>query len=126
MLAREVRILFGKEWRQLLRSRGAMATALLLPLLLMVVIPCLQLLSLKVVGTPRPVNLPPGVELPRGLRELTQDPQAMMPTKMRHIRTDPRSRMVDLSASYSAILNILRLFGYFSLGNSIGRLLEYR
>jgi len=50
----------------------------------------------------------------------------MTPTKMRHIRTDPRSRMVDLSASYSAILNILRLFGYFSLGNSIGRLLEYR
>ena len=61
-----------------------------------------------------------------GVQSQGQDPQAMMPTKMRHIRTDPRSRMVDLSASYSAILNILRLFGYFSLGNSIGGLLEYR
>jgi ABC-type Na+ efflux pump permease subunit len=78
MLAREVRILFGKEWRQLLRSRGAMVTALLLPLLMLVVIPGLQLLGAKAGAMQPGVNLPPGVVLPRGLRELTQDPLAMM------------------------------------------------
>ena len=36
MLAREVRILFRKEWRQLVRSRGAMLTALLLPIILLI------------------------------------------------------------------------------------------
>lgn len=77
MLGREVRILFGKEWRQLLRSRGAMVTALLLPLLLLVIVPGLQMLGMKA-GAARPVNLPPGVPLPRGLRELSEDPVAMM------------------------------------------------
>jgi ABC-2 type transport system permease protein len=78
MLAREVRILFGKEWRQLLRSRGAMVTALLLPLLMLVIIPGLQMLGMKAGGMQPGVNLPPGVQLPPGLRELTRDPMAMM------------------------------------------------
>lgn len=77
MLEREVRILFRKEWRQLLRSRGAMVTALLLPILLLVIIPGLQMLGMKA-GASRPVNLPPGGHLPRGLRELAEDPVAMM------------------------------------------------
>ncbi|MFY0528252.1 ABC transporter permease subunit [Archangium gephyra] len=77
MLEREVRILFRKEWRQLVRSRGAMLTALLLPILLLVVIPGLQMLGMKM-GATKPVNLPPGVELPRGLREMAEDPVAMM------------------------------------------------
>jgi ABC-2 type transport system permease protein len=77
MLAREVRILFRKEWRQLVRSRGAMLTALLLPILLLVIIPGLQMLGMKAGGA-RPVDLPPGVELPRGMRELVDDPLAMM------------------------------------------------
>jgi ABC-2 type transport system permease protein len=78
MLEREVRILFGKEWRQLLRSRGAMVTALLLPILLLVIVPGLQMLAMKA-GAPRSqVNLPPGVQLPRGLRELAENPVAMM------------------------------------------------
>ncbi|WP_257453523.1 ABC transporter permease [Archangium lipolyticum] len=77
MFAREVRILFGKEWCQLLRSRGAMLTALLLPVLLLVIIPGVQMLGLKS-GAMKPVNLPPGVELPPGLRELAEDPVAMM------------------------------------------------
>jgi ABC-2 type transport system permease protein len=78
MLAREVRILFGKEWRQLLRSRGAMLTALLLPILLLVIIPGLQMLGMKAGAAKPPMNLPPGVELPRGLREFADDPVAMM------------------------------------------------
>lgn len=77
MLAREVRILFRKEWRQLVRSRGAMVTALLLPIILLVVVPGLQMLGMKA-GAARPLNLPPGVELPRGLREFATDPVAMM------------------------------------------------
>ncbi|MFL5357020.1 ABC transporter permease [Archangium sp.] len=78
MLGREVRILFGKEWRQLLRSRGAMVTALLLPIILLVLVPGLQMLGLKAGGARPPVNLPPGMVLPRGLRELAEDPVAMM------------------------------------------------
>lgn len=81
MLEREVRILFGKEWRQLLRSRSAMVTALLLPVLLLVVIPGLQLLGMKS-GAASTVNLPPGMVLPRGLRALAEDPVAMMRAMM--------------------------------------------
>ncbi len=77
MLEREVRILFGKEWRQLLRSRGAMVTALLLPMLLLVVVPGLQMLGMKA-GLTKPVNLPPGLMLPRGFRDMAADPVAMM------------------------------------------------
>ena len=77
MLAREVRILFRKEWRQLVRSRGAMLTALLLPIILLVIVPGLQMLGLKT-GAAKPVNLPPGVELPPGLREMAENPLAMM------------------------------------------------
>jgi len=77
MLEREVRILFRKEWRQLVRSRGAMLTALLLPLILLVIVPGLQMLGMKT-GAAKPVNLPPGVELPPGLREMAENPLAMM------------------------------------------------
>lgn len=77
MLAREVRILFRKEWRQLVRSRGAMVTALLLPFILLVIVPGLQMLGMKT-GAAKPVNLPPGVEMPPGLRELAENPLAMM------------------------------------------------
>ncbi|WNG50989.1 ABC transporter permease subunit [Archangium minus] len=77
MLEREVRILFRKEWRQLLRSRGAMVSALLLPMILLVIVPGLQMVGLKT-GMSKPVNLPSGVELPPGLREFTQDPMSMM------------------------------------------------
>jgi ABC-2 type transport system permease protein len=77
MLSREVRILFGKEWRQLVRSRGAMLTALLLPLLMLVVIPGLQMLGLRGAG-PQALNLPPGTPLPPGLAGLGTDPRALL------------------------------------------------
>jgi ABC-2 type transport system permease protein len=77
MLAREVRILFGKEWHQLVRSRGAMLTALLLPLLLIVVVPGLQMLGMSAAGAPG-VNIPPGIPLPPGLREVGQDPRGLV------------------------------------------------
>ena len=74
MLAPETTILFRKEWRQLLRSKGAMLSALLLPTLLLLVIPGTQILG---PSAAEGVNLPTGVNLPPGLETLSQDPKAM-------------------------------------------------
>lgn len=43
-MEREVRLLFRKEWHQLLRSHAVLVSAALPPVVLLVVIPCLQLL----------------------------------------------------------------------------------
>lgn len=59
MIDRSVRILLGKELRQLGRSRGALVSATLLPLLLLVVVPIPQLVTLRSV----PLNIP---DLPGG------------------------------------------------------------
>ncbi|HEX6292512.1 MAG TPA: ABC transporter permease subunit [Herpetosiphonaceae bacterium] len=79
MIAREVRILMAKEWRHLLRSRGAMLTALLLPMLLLLIIPGLQMLAFTA-GVPMSSNteFPPGAPLPPGLAEIGDDPKAML------------------------------------------------
>jgi ABC-type Na+ efflux pump permease subunit len=77
MLAREVRILFDKEWRQLVRSRSAMLTALILPLLLLVIIPGLQIVALSA-GAPPGMVAPPGGKLPPGLEVVAQDPKALL------------------------------------------------
>ncbi len=76
MLAREVRILFRKEWRQLLRSKGALLTALLLPALMIVVIPVLLTLT---TGMAKELpSLPKGVSLPPALAEAATDPMAVV------------------------------------------------
>ena len=59
MIDRSVQILLGKELRQLGRSRGALVSATLLPLLLLVVVPIPQLLTLRNL----PLDIP---ELPGG------------------------------------------------------------
>jgi ABC-2 type transport system permease protein len=59
VIDRSVRILLGKELRQLGRSRGALVSATLLPLLLLVVVPIPQLVTLRSV----PLNIP---DLPGG------------------------------------------------------------
>jgi ABC-2 type transport system permease protein len=75
VLTPEVKALLGKELRQLLRSRAAVASALLLPLLLLVVVPVLQMLGI----TRAPVShLPPGVPLPPGLQGMAEDPKVMV------------------------------------------------
>jgi ABC-2 type transport system permease protein len=72
MLAREVRILFRKEWRQLIRSRGAMLTALLLPVFLLVIAPSAQILG---ISFEQPgMKLPEGLPLPPALQRLHDDP----------------------------------------------------
>ncbi|HEY8829995.1 MAG TPA: ABC transporter permease subunit, partial [Candidatus Limnocylindria bacterium] len=59
MIDRSVQILLGKELRQLGRSRGALVSATLLPLLLLVVVPIPQLVTLRNL----PLDIP---ELPGG------------------------------------------------------------
>ncbi len=78
MLSREVRILFGKEWRQLLRSRSAMLTALLLPVLMLVVVPGLQMVAASAGNPAAGANIPRGVMLPPGLEAMRDDPKAML------------------------------------------------
>lgn len=75
MFGREVRILFRKEMRQLLRSKGAMLSSLLLPLVILVIVPSLQMLGISM-GQPQnkiPVNVP----LPPALALAAEDPRAM-------------------------------------------------
>jgi ABC-type transport system involved in multi-copper enzyme maturation permease subunit len=78
MLGPEVRTLMHKEWRQLVRSRGAMASALLLPLLLLLVLPVGQMLGMRAAGSEAVRPLPPGVNLPPGLVEMNRDPAALL------------------------------------------------
>ncbi|WP_224368131.1 ABC transporter permease subunit [Hyalangium versicolor] len=77
MLAREVRLLFRKELSQLLRNRGAMLSALFLPLLMILLMPLAQIFSMSS-AHPRDLHLPPEVPLPPGLAELRSDPRAFL------------------------------------------------
>jgi ABC-2 type transport system permease protein len=77
MAAREVRILFRKELRQLLRNRGALLTALFLPLLMILIMPMAQITSTSG-GKLHDLRLPEGLQLPPGLAELRHDPRALL------------------------------------------------
>ena len=63
---REVRILIRKELRQVTRSRAALASSVLLPVLLLLVVPMIQLTAIHFANgakaTPAPIRgLPPGL-----------------------------------------------------------------
>ncbi|MBN1204682.1 MAG: ABC transporter permease subunit [Myxococcaceae bacterium] len=76
MLAPEVRILLRKELRQLVRNRGAMLTALFLPVLIMLIVPLAQILG---VNPDRPPELGFAKDsLPPGLAAVGKDPLAFM------------------------------------------------
>lgn len=82
MISPQLRALVGKEFRQVLRSRGALLSATLLPLLLMVVIPLAEILGTR--GSTTPLNLPANSSFPPGLEGLTSNPaqffiQAILP-----------------------------------------------
>lgn len=69
MIDRSVQILLGKELRQLGRSRGALVSATLLPLLLLVVVPIPQLVTLRNLPLDipsMPGGGPPGLQSLRG------------------------------------------------------------
>lgn len=79
MIAREVRILMAKEWRHLLRSRGAMLTALFLPVLFLLIIPGTQMLALSAgAEIDTSTSLPANASLPPGLAAIEDDPRAVM------------------------------------------------
>jgi len=76
------RALVAKEFRQVLRSRGAVLSATLLPVLLILIIPLAEILGMR--GSSTPLNLPVGTPLPPGLEGLTGNPsqffvQVMLP-----------------------------------------------
>jgi ABC-2 type transport system permease protein len=80
MLEREVRLLMRKEWRQLLRSRGALATAIFFPVLMLLVIPGAQIIGLSMAPPDSVNNLPEGIPLPPGLAAIGDDPRALIRT----------------------------------------------
>lgn len=69
-----LRILMRKEWRQLLRSKGALMTSLLLPVLFFVVIPGAQMVAVRLgrQANPTPPPLPPHTPVPPGMAHLTE------------------------------------------------------
>jgi ABC-type Na+ efflux pump permease subunit len=77
----EVRALLRKELVQLSRSRTALATALVLPLLLLVVVPVSQMLAPGAEGLGpggRPLALPGGLPLPPGLHAAVSEPRGLV------------------------------------------------
>jgi len=78
MIAREVRILFWKEWRQLLRSRGVLLTALFLPVLLLLIIPCSQMIIFSMDPSAARTEIPADAPLPPGLATVGDDPRAIL------------------------------------------------
>ena len=69
----QLQILIGKELRQVRRSKGALASATLLPLLLMTVMPLVQLVSLRQPGLRGALNQPNG-GLPPWMGDFADDP----------------------------------------------------
>lgn len=64
-MSREFRVLFGKEWKQAVRNRGAVVTATVFPLLFLLVVPGIQaFMAAKGIATS---NIPTGTFLPPGL-----------------------------------------------------------
>jgi len=77
----EVRILLGKELRQVRRSRGAVASATLLPLFLMTVLPLTQLSFARSAGsTDQSVAAP--ASGPPGMADVANDPTQLLLTLM--------------------------------------------
>lgn len=64
-MSREFRVLFGKEWKQAVRNRGALITATVFPILFLLIVPALQLFAAaKGMATS---SVPTGAPLPPGL-----------------------------------------------------------
>ena len=68
-----VRVLLGKELRQITRSRAALASSTLLPLLLITLTPMGQLIAMRSAPPEPPPDIPGGV-MPPGLADAIQDP----------------------------------------------------
>ena len=75
-----LRVLMRKEWRQILRSRGALLSALLFPLFFLLLLPVGQMLAATLPATAGSFksDLPAGVPLPPGLAAIGEDPKALI------------------------------------------------
>jgi hypothetical protein len=70
-MSREFKVLFGKEWKQAVRNRGALMTPILFPVLFLLVIPVAQaFLAASGMATS---NIPTGVSLPPGLADASPE-----------------------------------------------------
>lgn len=78
MISREVRVLMRKEWRQLLRSRSAVLTAVFFPLLFLLIIPGFQMVAFSAMGGQAINDLPQGVPLPSNVAAISDDPRALL------------------------------------------------
>jgi len=78
MFTHEVRVLFRKELRQILRSRSALLSALLFPFLFLLIIPGLQIIGLSAAPDGLASDLPEGVPLPPGLAAVGDDPALLL------------------------------------------------
>jgi len=81
LLPPEVRILLGKELRQVGRSRAALASATLLPLFLMTLMPLTQLFFARSAATPTQ-STRSEVFLAPGMAEIADDPTQLILTVM--------------------------------------------
>lgn len=81
LVPREVRILVGKELRQVRRSRGALASATLLPLFLMTLMPLVQVFSARSAAVPAQ-STRSEVFLGPGMAEVGNDPMQLVLTFM--------------------------------------------
>jgi ABC-type transport system involved in multi-copper enzyme maturation permease subunit len=76
----EVSILLAKELRQVRRSRGALASATLLPLFLMTAMPLGQLFIAR--SAPLPTQSPSRAFVPPGMAEVADDPTQLLVSVM--------------------------------------------
>lgn len=77
-MERELVLLMRKEWRQLLRSRSALLTAILMPILMLLIIPGAQIVGLSLAPTTALSDVPRGVPLPPSLSAIGNDPRALL------------------------------------------------
>lgn len=73
-----VRALIWKEFRQLPRKRGALASAILLPLLFLVVMPLGQMLGMSNVGPDALPSRPLPPMMPESFRAISNDPRQLI------------------------------------------------
>ena len=102
MISEQLRALLTKELTQVRRSKGAMLSATLLPILLMVVIPVSQALATR--GGAGSTNLPSGSAIPPQLAELARNPSRLFVEVMLPIYMTLGGLIVPaISATYTIV-----------------------
>lgn len=103
MLSREMWILVRKELLQVRRNRGALLSATLLPLMLMVLVPLSQLFSMRLAGGSTRPLLPEGIVMPAGLLELAEPQQLFTRILLPMFVTMSGLVVPSIAASYTVV-----------------------